>query len=357
MLALDVCLSISVAIVLARSLGAAGLGIYSVGVAVGLFMTPLLQAGIPLLLTREINNGNARGELPAIRGVMQFAFMISTGLSTIFGSVAYFAWPHIAAHMPSAYSHAILAGLFSAPAVALANIFRGGLQGWHKVGTAITTGTALRSGTMLILLAIALIFVPGWLTPGRAVWLNVAASATAFVIAATLLMTHTLRHLTRVRAAYSIAAWRGSMIRFTAVNGLMIAEQQALTFILATFASEAQVGFYRIAQRAAGLANLGLTNIARVIGPHIGKSHARGGKSRVQKLVTRGAQAMSASTFLVVLLFVGFGGEMLDLAVGPEFRSANLPLVVLSIGWFIRACFGPLEMLMNMTGHESTIIR
>jgi O-antigen/teichoic acid export membrane protein len=43
--------------------------------------------------------------------------------------------------------------------------------------------------------------------------------------------------------------------------------------------------------------------------------------------------------------------------VGSEFRPAYLPLVILSFGMFVRAFFGPFEMLMNMTGHEGAIIR
>ena len=223
-LALDVCLSLAVAIGLARTLGAAGLGVYSVGLAVGLFLTPLLEAGLPMLLTREINHRNARGDLTAIRGVLQFAFAVSFGLCTTFGAVAYFSWPHIAAQVPSAYSQAILGGIFSAPTVALANLCSGGLQGWHKVGAANTCSTALRSGAMLCLLAIILVLAPGWLTPGRAVWLNVAASGIALLVAATLLMAYALKRLASVRAFYSVVAWRGSMIRFTSISGLMIAE-------------------------------------------------------------------------------------------------------------------------------------
>lgn len=356
-LALDVCLSIAVAIVLARSLGVAGLGIYSVGIAVGQLLTPLLQVGLPKLLAREINHGDARGDLPVIRGVVQFAVAVFLGLSAVFGLAAYLGWPLIATRLPTAYAHAILGGLFLTPVVSLANICVGGLQGWHKVVAATVTTAVLRSGSILIMLAAVLIMAPGWLTPGRAVGLNVAASALALVISATLLLAHTFQRLAGVQASYSVAVWRGRMIRFAAASGLMIAEQQALTFILATFASETQVGFYRIAQRAAGLANLGFMTITRVIGPHIGQNHARGEKARLQKLVTRGAQAMAASALLVLLVFAGFGEELLDLAVGSEFRPAYLPLVILSFGLFVHACFGPLDALMNMTGHEGTLIR
>ena len=356
-LALDVCLSIAVAIVLARSLGVAGLGIYSVGVAVGRLLTPLVQLGLPNLLAREINHGDARGELPVIRGVVQFAIAVSLGFSAVFGVAAYLGWPLIAAHLSAAYAHTILGGLFLTPMVALANVCSGGLQGWHRVSAAATCKTAFPSGAMLMMLLAALALAPGWLTPERAIGLSVAAYALALALAATLFLTHTLQRIGVAQPSYSIAAWRSSMIRFTAASGLTIAQQQVFVFVLSMFATETQVGLYRIAQRAAGLANLGVTTIVRVIGPHIGQSHARGEKARLQKLVTRGAQAMAVSTLLVVLGFAGLGGELLDLAVGAEFRPAHLPMVILSFGLFVRACFGPFEMLMNMTGHESTIIR
>jgi O-antigen/teichoic acid export membrane protein len=343
--------------VLARNLGASGLGIYSVGLAVGLFLTKLLQVGLPRLLAREINHASALGESGKIRGVMQFAMLVFIGFSTIFGLAVYVGWPFIAAWLPSMYLHAVLGGLVSAPIVALSNICSGGLQGWHKVGLAAVSETALRSGLMLMLLIATLITMPGWLTPGRAVGLNVAAAAFALAIAAALLLRHSFQRILGARASYSVAAWSGSMVRFTAAGGLMAAEQQMLTFILAIFASDSQVGLFRIAQRAAGLANLGLTTIANVIGPHLGQHHARGEKERMQILVTRSAQAMAASALMVTLVFAVFGGELLDIAVGPEFRSAHLPLVVLSIGLFIRACFGPLEMLMNMTGQEGALVR
>jgi O-antigen/teichoic acid export membrane protein len=356
-LALDVCINIVVAIALARSLGVAGLGVYSVGIAVGQFLTPLLQLGLPKLLAREINRGNARGELQVIRGVMQFAFTLSLGFSLVFAMAAYLGWPIIALRLPTAYAPAIFGGLLLTPLVALTNICGGALQGWHKVGAAAASTTALRGGLMLMMLAIALTLTPGWLTPGRAVWLSVAAQALTLALTATFLLAHTLQRIGGAQPSYRIAAWRRSMVKFAAASGLMIIEQQTLTFVLATFASETQVGLYRIAQRAAGLANLGLTAIGNVIGPHIGQSHARGENARMQKLVTRSAQAMTASALLVSIGFAAFGGELLDLAVGSEFRPAYLPLVILSFGMFVRAFFGPFEMLMNMTGHEGAIIR
>jgi O-antigen/teichoic acid export membrane protein len=356
-LALDVCLSLAVAIVLARTLGVAGIGIYSVGLAAGRILSALLQLGLPRLLSREVNHGEARGEWSLIRGVAQFALAVGIAVTVVFAIAAYLVWPAIAARLPEAYAPAILAGLFFAPIVALTNICGGGLQGWHKVKTAAASTTALVSGGMLALVTAALVLVPGWLTPGRAVGLSAGSQLLALVFTATLFCAYTIRRTRGAAPSYSIPDWRRSMSRFTAVGGLMIAEGQIFALVLGAFASETQVGLYRIAQRAAGLANLGLMAIERVLAPHVGQCHAHGDGARLQKLVTRSAQAMGGSALVVLVGFAAFGSELLEIAVGAEFRPAYLPLTLLCLGTFLSASLGPLAMLMNMTGNEGAVLR
>lgn len=356
-LALDVCLSVAVAITLARSLGVAGLGVYSIGIAVGRLLTPLLELGMPALLAREINHARARGEPPAIRGVVQFAAVVALGLLAAFVLLAGLGWPLIAPQLPAVYVPAILAGLFLTPVAALTGMCSAGLQGWHRVGVATVGTTALPNGLMLVMLVAALTLAPGWLAPARAVALNVAAHAVTLAIIGSIFVAHTHPRIRAAPPVYEIAAWRRSMVSFGAVNGLTIAEQQLLTFTLGALATETQVGLFRMAQRAAALANLSLMAITRIVGPQIGRSHALGEKVRLQKLVTRAAQVMAALSLAVALGFAALGEPLLELAAGPEFRDAYLPLVILAFGTFVRTLFGPIEVLMRMTGGERAIVR
>jgi O-antigen/teichoic acid export membrane protein len=187
--------------------------------------------------------------------------------------------------------------------------------------------------------------------------LYAGAQFLALLFTATIFLTWTSRRTRGAPPSYNVAVWLRSMARFAVAGGLMIADGQIFALVLGTFASETQVGLFRIAQRAAGLANLGLLAIGRVLGPHLGQSFARGDNERLQKLVTRGAQAMAGSALVVLIGFALLGGELLELAAGPDFRPAYLPLVILSFGTFVQASFGPFEMLMNMTHQEGTIIR
>ena len=72
--------------------------------------------------------------------------------------------------------------------------------------------------------------------------------------------------------------------------------------------------------------------------------------------MTRGAQAMGGIAFAVFLGFIALGEPLLDFVVGAEFLPAYQPLVILSFGFFLRASFGPTDVLMNMTGQEGAII-
>jgi len=356
-LALDACLGLAVAIVLARSLGVAGIGAYGVGLATGRMFSALLQLGLPRLLSREVNHGTARGAWSLVRGVTQFTFATSLGFTLVFAVVTYLAWPAIAVRLPETYAPAMLGGLVFAPLVALANIVSGGLQGWHMVKTAVVGTTVMTTGAMLVLVIAALTLTPGWLTPGRAVALNAGAQCLALALSATIFLVRTLRRTHGVAPTYNIADWRRSMLRFAAADGLMNAEGHIFSLVLGAFATETQVGLFRIAQRAAGLANLGLMAISRVLSPHLGRSFARGDAAGLQKLLTRGAQAMAGSTLVVLIGFTLLGRELLEVVVGPDFRPAYLPLVVLSLGLFARTFFGPCEVLMVMTNQEGTIVR
>jgi len=130
-----------------------------------------------------------------------------------------------------------------------------------------------------------------------------------------------------------------------------------LILILGATASEAQATFFRIAQRTASLANLGYATVIRVIGPGISESHARGNAARLQEFISQGARGMAATTLLVLIVLVLAGEWLLDLVLGAEFLPAYQPLILLCAAWSLRAAFGPVESLMEMTGHEGAVVR
>lgn len=356
-LALDVLASVAVAIVLARNLGVTGLGLYSIGIAAGRILTPVVQLGLPVLLAREFARAEALGDRHTLGGLVRFAAATLAALTAGFAVLCVIAWPLIDRAVPEAVRAVLLPGLLLTPLAALVSVAGGVLQGFRRVAASAVATTLAQNATMLGLALTAIAFAPGWLTPGRAVWLNAAAVAATLAGAAAFLLPRLAGAWRCARPVYRTRAWMQSAVRFAMAGGLVTAEQHALILVLGVAANEAQATFFRIAQRTASLANLGYATVIRVVGPGISESHARGDIARLRAILSQGARGMAATTLLVLVLLAVAGEWMLGLAFGADFLPAYQPLMLLCAAWSLRAFFGPVEPLMEMTGNEGAVLR
>jgi O-antigen/teichoic acid export membrane protein len=95
---------------------------------------------------------------------------------------------------------------------------------------------------------------------------------------------------------------------------------------------------------------LGIVNF--LILPNIAGMHARGDRIGLQHLVTKAARIVSlmAAAGLAILLFAGH--PLLSLMFGAEFTEAYMALIILAFGQLVNALFGPVALVLNMTGHE-----
>jgi O-antigen/teichoic acid export membrane protein len=97
--------------------------------------------------------------------------------------------------------------------------------------------------------------------------------------------------------------------------------------------------------------------LSNVVGPQIARLHAAGDTERLRTLVSYVALAMTAGSFATALPVIFFGNYALATLFGPEFVGAQMPLVVLCLGYAISACLGPSLAFMNLTGRERTVTR
>ena len=239
-LALDTLASITTAILLARVLGAAGLGLYAIGIAVGRLPTPLLQFGFPVLATREINRGRATGDLPLVRGVMTYAWIVVIGICVLYAGLAWALSPLVVQALPESMHTVAAMGVFLTPLVALTNLGAGCLQGWQRISTAAIGSSLGQSGLLILFLALTIWLAPGWLTPERAVQASVLVTIINLAIMLVILARLAVPKLSAARAIYRAKEWTASAARLAAAGGLLIFEQHALVLILGVLAGETQ---------------------------------------------------------------------------------------------------------------------
>lgn len=122
--------------------------------------------------------------------------------------------------------------------------------------------------------------------------------------------------------------------------------------LMAVFASEADTGHFSVALRLATLTSLVLMSFNAIATPIFARLHTEGDRAA---LVATARQSARVMFWAVVPLIVGLavaGPWLLQLAFGPGFEAAYVPMLVILGAQLVNGVTGPSDFLMNMTGLE-----
>lgn len=137
------------------------------------------------------------------------------------------------------------------------------------------------------------------------------------------------------------------------ISGLVI--PQAGVWLAALVMSASDVADLSIAVRFSFLLNLAFFVGQRVFGPRL--AAAKGDLTTLEHDMRAYAAFAAAVAVVLGLGFVVLGRPLLRLAFGPEYVSAWLPLVLLSIGQIVTVWAGMGAMSLNYSGHPRVVGR
>ncbi|MGH2542589.1 MAG: polysaccharide biosynthesis C-terminal domain-containing protein, partial [Ardenticatenaceae bacterium] len=95
-----------------------------------------------------------------------------------------------------------------------------------------------------------------------------------------------------------------------------------------------------------------LTAANMVLAPYIAQLYAAGDNTRLQHMVTRGAQVILLTALPVAGTFIFFGEPILASVFGDAYRAGAAALAILCLGQLVNAGAGSVGLILNMTGHE-----
>lgn len=354
----ELLLGLAGATLLARTLGPAGLGAYSLALAIAVAATQFVSCGIPGLAMREISMMHAQGQWSEIRGLLALGLtLISAGglavavLAAVLSSIIDPGDAFIKTDMLPAVALLV-------PLISLGNLTSSAMQGFKQFLHALMPVMALRPGGFVLFLCAAIFGAPGWLTPERALWLYVAATGASVIVGVFTLV----RYMTWARVLGPVHLksagrwlWRG--LHFLGMSGMQIVFSHVIVLMLGAFASQTAVGLYRIAERGAQLGTIGIEIIIFVMRPRFAELFGGGKLDRLQIVVSHTARFMFASTFGVLIFFLFFGQFLLRELFGPEFEAAYLTLCILTASYCAGNLFGPGVLLLTMTLREGDALR
>jgi O-antigen/teichoic acid export membrane protein len=344
-------------VVLARALGPASFGVYSLAFAIVTILALPAQVGIPTLLVRETARTHARGSWAEMKGLWRWStwvIMLSSLVIAIASLLVMFLYPN---PIKPDLLWAMLAGLVLVPLIALGNARGAALRGLRHIVWGQLPESVIRP-----LLLVGLVFVAWWsgqsVSAGSVMALHAMAAALAFVVGGGILLRSRPVELAGVLPDMSGApAWWQAAWPLAIISALQVVSSHCGVIFLAIFRTEEEVGLYKVAASAATIALFGMQTATMVISPHLARMHVIGDMERLRKLTTLGALASTALTLPILVVFLVGGRGLIGLVYGVEYADAFLPLAILTFGQAINAMLGCAGALLGMVGCERDAAR
>lgn len=338
---------------LARGLGAEGYGVYGLAMSIIALLTVPTEFGLPQLLTREVAAAQVQGNWGRVRGIIQWSTRTSL-LLTCLVWVGLATWMWVGDTLSSPLGPALLAGAALVPAVALLSLQAAALRGTQRIVAGQVSEVALRPAMhSLLIFVVPLFFLP--LSPSVAIWLGVAATTFALIVAS--------MQLRRALPAATLAlplekdprGWWASALPMAMTEGMRLLQAHLLIFFLGAMVVLAEVGMFRMAASTVALVMmpLSLFNIASM--PVVARLHASGQHRQLQRMVTLAAAGMLLGVTALALPFFLAGGPLIQFVFGDEFVGGSTALAILCVAGMVNAMFGLNAALLNMTRHQRRV--
>lgn len=348
-------LSFGINVVLARSLGPAGLGTYAFAFSVVTLLSVPVQLGLPTLLTREVARYEYQHAWGELRGLLrrstQAVLVVSAVVALIALGVAW--W--VRGRTDQVQLATLAWALLLVPLVSLGRLRDAALQGLRHVIQGLLPTLLLQPAFLLILVAAAA--WAGALTPPRAMALYCVAAGLAFIPGA-LWLSRRLPHPVRTAdPLYETRRWMRSVVPLALMSGLTMINGQVDIVMLGLLGTKEEVALYRVAFSGAALVLLAVLAVNAAIAPHCARLFAARDQSRLQRVVTLSTRLTFGTAAAAAGGLVLLGGPILEWVFGPAYRPAYPALAILSIGQLAAASAGPARDLLNMAGLEHETLR
>lgn len=350
-------LGFAVAVVLARTLGADGYGLYSSAFVLASVCAIVVQFGLPNLVMRETATATVSedwGHMRAIWGwAARGAGLFSLAVVAVGGFALFVSGDGMEAGQLWTYGLA----LCLVPLLAFGALRAGALRGLQHVVLAQVPEMIVKPGVMLILTLMLGLAVPA--TAQSAMTMQLAAVGTAFALGTVFLWRRrpaSLRLSADYRSPPAGPLWKAALTMALAA-GMNQINNHADILMIGVFWPDDQVGVYRIAYQISMLCAFGLQIASVVLSPSYARLYRQGDLDKLQNLLTTGALISTSVALLLALPWLFLGEFLSGWLFGPDFTASRPATLILIAAQVMNASFGPVGMLMHMTGLERYVAR
>jgi O-antigen/teichoic acid export membrane protein len=181
--------------------------------------------------------------------------------------------------------------------------------------------------------------------------MNAIAATIALLIVVYLLRQICPQPAKEAVSTYHTSTWLRSALPLMLIGGMNTINHRCDTLMLGAMVGTEAVGIYTVANRGAQLILFIQTAVNAVLMPTIASLYASGNMLRLQRVITKSTRLVLVVSLSCAVILVVFGRAFLSL-FGAEFRQGYTVLVILSLGMFLNAAAGAVNILLHMTRYE-----
>lgn len=341
-------------LVLARMVGADGVGAYALAMALLNSLLVFSRMGFDMSPLRVVTLLDGDGDAGRLRGFLR----VGRGLPLLAGvGLAGVAAAGVTLGVPRGYVRtSLLVACLGLPLWTILLVDQGLLRALGHRVTAFLAGEVLRPGLLLagLLLLAGTLHAPE--DAPRAVAIHVAAMGVGAAMGAVLLHRTVASRIRGVDPEHDVPAWMRISIGLGIVTGVSALLNQVDTLIVGSLLETSQVGLFSIARRIATLLAFGLLAVNSVVAPSFSRLHRDGDREALASL-SRRASWLAVGATLPLAAFLAVAGRWILAWFGPEFVAAYPLLLIFCAGQVMNAASGPVALLLSLTGYARDTAR
>ncbi|MBR1120185.1 oligosaccharide flippase family protein [Bradyrhizobium lablabi] len=340
-------------IVLARSMGVAGVGLYFLAVTIVDIGATVSRVGLETAGMRFVSIAHSRGD----RGTREALYRTCMGLVLAAGVViAFLLWlilPHLSLggeRAPELRAELPILLCALAP-MALLVIQTDFLKGIGATGAAtfmqavlpplllVAGSTALWFGGLSSLHTIALLYL-------SVILVALACAMTAWALY--------VPGSWREPGSFDVRRLLGTSVPLFLVTSLNLIMGWTDILVLGAWSDPDQVGIYGVALRVSALTTFVMYAVSIVVSPQFAALHAEGNLTALRKLAQQSTQWTIIAALPLIILLIAIPEFILQI-FGIQFKDGAWPLRILALGQLINLSVGHIGPMLSMTGNEKTL--
>lgn len=344
-------LGLTISVLLARSIGAEGVGIYASLLAVIQLVIIPIQSGVGSFLGRHIARIRVAENNSEISSVIRWSVFITASYLALVVAVALCLIFLVHVERTDMVVFSVLAVIM----LCTGRIATGVLTGYRKVVAAQSYD--LHRNILIVSFILVAIAAKSDLSIDHMILFFLSALAISTILHMCLALQKMPAKQGSEAPKYYQKTWLKASAIFLLINGVFRVTDQSGILFVRWFSSAQEAGIYQSAYQLSSLLLFGLTAVTLAIMPFITELYEKGDIVSLQKVARKASQAsfLFASVCFAVIAF--FGKDVITFLFGPEFITAWPILICICGGYLFNSSTGASGSLLSATGHETKLLK